>query len=416
MSAQRINTVVIGGGPAGLAMSYYLSQQGREHVVLEQGRVAESWRSKRWDSLTLVAPNWTLQLPGFPYQGDDPDGYMSKDDVVAFLERYAHSFQASLRTGVQVMSVEQPPAGDGYLVRTDDTILEAVNVVIATGEYQVPKIPPCGAHLSPEVVQIAAFNYRRPQALPPGAVLVVGSGESGCQIAEELRHNGRTVYLSTGTTGWGPRRYRGRNGIWWAVQAGLFDQTVDTLPPGRPKYVGPQVTGTDGGHGLNLHTLARDGVMLLGRLQDIDADRVRFAPDLHENIAKSDTFATNYCQAIDDYIHTHGIDAPVADLSRYTQAYDVSGAAPMLELDVKAAGLAAVIWATGYRPDFSWLHVPVLDEEGYPVHKRGVTSHSGLCFLGLDWLHKRKSGIFLGVGEDAEYLASCLATRTANGG
>jgi putative flavoprotein involved in K+ transport len=416
MSAQRIDTAVIGGGQAGLALSYYLTQQGRAHVVLEQGRVAESWRSKRWDSLTLVGPNWTLQLPGFPYQGADPDGFMAKDDVTTFLERYAQSFQAPLRTGVRVIAVEDKPAGDGYVVRMEDTTCEATNVVIATGEYQVPKIPPCGAHLPPEVMQIAAYQYRRPEALPPGAVLVVGSGESGCQIAEELRHTGRTVYLSTGTTGWVPRRYRGRDCIWWAVQAGLFEQTVDTLPPGRPKYVGPQVTSTDGGHDLNLHTLARAGIILLGRLRDIDADRVRFAPDLHENIAKSDAVATNFANAIDAYIHTHGIDAPVEDLPRYTQAYDASGTAPLLELDVKATRLATVIWATGYRPDFSWLRVPVFDAEGYPIHKRGVTSHSGLYFLGLDWLHKRRSGMFLGIGEDAEYLASCIATRTAHGG
>jgi putative flavoprotein involved in K+ transport len=253
-------------------------------------------------------------------------------------------------------------------------------------------------------MQLAAYQYRRPEALPPGAVLVVGSGESGCQIAEELRHTGRTVYLSTGTTGWVPRRYRGRDCIWWAVQAGLFEQTVDMLPPGRPKYVGPQVTGADGGHDLNLHTLARAGVILLGRLQDIDADRVRFASDLHENIAKSDAVATNFSKAIDTYIHTHGIDAPVENLPQYTQAYDASGAAPVLELHVKATRLATVIWATGYRPDFSWLRVPVLDAEGYPIHKRGVTSYPGLYFLGLDWLHKRKSGMFLGIGEDAEYL------------
>ena len=217
---------------------------------------------------------------------------MSKDAVVAFLERYADSFQAPLRAGVRVMAVEPQPASDGYVVRTDDPILEAANVVIAAGEYQVPTIPACGARLPPEVVQIAAFDYRRPQALPPGAVLVVGSGESGCQIAEELRGNGRIVYLSTGTTGWAPRRYRGMDGIWWAVQVGLFEQTLDTLPPGRAKYIGPQVTGVDGGHDLNLHTVARDGVILLGRLQDIDADKVRFAPDLPENIAKSDTFVT----------------------------------------------------------------------------------------------------------------------------
>ena len=409
---RHIDTVVIGGGQAGLAMSYCLTQRGFEHIVLERNRLVESWRSKRWDSLTLVAPNWTLDLPGFAYDGLDPDGFMSKDEVVAFLERYAASFDAPLQTGTAVRAVANDPAGNGYILETDRTTFRAKSVVIATGEYQLPKVPLSSANLSPRVAQVAAFDYRHPDALPTGAVLVVGSGESGCQIAQELRDAGRAVYLSTGTTGWIPREYRAKDGVYWAIEVGVFDQTVDTQPPGRPKYVGPQSTGRDGGHDLNLHTLARDGVVLLGRLEGIDAETVTFASDLHENIGASDEFALGFCTAVDEYIEANGLDAPVEEIPRYSDAYERSSADPILELDLVATGIAVVTWATGYRPDFGWVRVPVLDDLGYPIHDRGVTRWPGLYFLGLDWLYKMKSGTFLGIGEDAEYLATAIAQRS----
>ena len=245
--------------------------------------------------------------------------------------------------------------------------------------------------------------------LPDGAVLVVGSGESGCQIAEELRQSGRNVYLSTGTTGWLPRRYRGKDTVWWAAKIGLFDQTVDTLPPGPPKFVGPQQTGQGGGHDLNLYTLARDGVILLGRLQDISGGKFRFASDLYENIAKSEEFTIDLCKFADEYIQVNGIDAPPEDTPRFTQAFRESRE-PISELDIQATGITAVIWATGYRPDFRWLQVPILDEGGYPIHKRGVTKCPGLYLLGFDWLYKFKSGLLFDGGEDAEYIAFCIAT------
>jgi putative flavoprotein involved in K+ transport len=412
MIARRIDTVVIGGGKAGLAMSYCLTQRRREHIVLEEGRVAESWRSKRWDSLCLVGPNWTVQLPGFPYQKGDPDGYMSKDEVTTFLERYAQSFGAPVRTSVRVTSVDQASIGSGYVMRMDGGgTIEAANVVVATGEYQMPKIPASAATLPSDVVQIAAFDYRHPGMLPPGAVLVVGSGESGCQIAEELRASGRSVYLSTGTNGWVPRQYRGKNSVWWIERMGRWDHTVDDLPPGRPKFIGPQTTGKDGGHDLNLHTLARAGVTLLGRVEDIDGPWIRFAPDLHENVTKSDAFATAFRNAVDECVQANGIDVAPSDFPRHTEAYAAAGSDPIRELNVTVAKLTALIWATGYRPDFGWLRLPVLDEQGYPVHKRGVSDHPGLYFLGFDWLYKRKSGLLLGVGEDAEYLSSCIQAR-----
>jgi putative flavoprotein involved in K+ transport len=412
---QDVDVVVVGGGQAGLAMSYYLTQQGRQHIVLEQKRIAESWRSKRWNSLVLVAPNWTLQFPGFSYKGDDPDGFMSKDEVAAFFEQYAQSFNSAVQTGIRVISLEQNSDSDGYSVQTNDTIYEAANVVIATGQYQLPKIPSCSVNLPSAMVQIAAYDYRCPDVLPPGGIVVVGSGESGCQIAEELRHSGRNVYLSTGTTGWAPRRYRGKDTVWWLVKVGMFDQTVDILPPGPPKFVGPQSTGKAGGHDLNLHTLARDGVVLLGRLRDISDGKFWFASDLRDNIARSDEFAIDACKAIDEYIQTNGIDAPAENIPQYTQAYGELGVEPILELDIQTAGIAAIIWATGYRPDFGWVHVPIFDEVGYPIHKRGVTRYPGLYLLGFDWLYKFKSGLLLGVGEDAEYIASCIASRNSSG-
>ena len=260
MSSQLTEVVVIGGGQAGLALSYCLTEQGRSHVVLEQDRIVESWRSKRWDSLRLIAPNWSLRLPGFAYSGDDPDGFMGKDEVVAHLETYARSFAAPVREGVRVTAIERSPADPHFLVRTQDDSYRASQVVLATGALQRPRVPACAAALPTGVTQVVAPAYRNPRSLPPGAVLVVGSGETGCQIAEELVRAGRRVFLSGGRSWWAPRRYRGRDVAVWSRLVGWFERTVDELPPGaRTGQSNPQLTGGDGGHDMNVHTLAREG-------------------------------------------------------------------------------------------------------------------------------------------------------------
>jgi putative flavoprotein involved in K+ transport len=382
--------------------------------VLEQARIAEGWRSQRWDSLRLIGPNWTLRLPGWQYQGPDPDAFMGRDEVVGHLEAYAKSFNAPVREGVRVIAVERDPAGAGFLVRTDDGVYSAHQVIVATGALQRPFVPAWGADLPPGVAQIVPYTYRNPAALPPGAVLVVGSGQSGCQIAEELRRAGRAVYLSVSRS-WGvPRRYRGRDISSWFRPVGWWSQTVDDLPPGsRAGLPNPQLTGAGGGHDLTAYTLARAGVVLLGRLSGVRDGKAIFAPDLATNLAQGDEQARRFLGSIDDYIRAEGLDAPAEGFpSCLVPSDELIPAAPE-EVDLTDAGIGTVVWATGYRPDLGWVRLPVLDAAGYPVQRRGVTAEPGLYFLGLDWLHKRSSGLFGGMCDDAVYLASVIAADQA---
>jgi putative flavoprotein involved in K+ transport len=410
MDQERFEVVVVGGGQAGLAMSHHLTARGRAHVVLEQECLAESWRSRRWDSLHLVVPNAMLRLPGFAYAGDDPDGFLGKAAVVAFLETYARSFGAPVREGVRVTAVARDPAGANFLVRTSDGDYRAERVVVATGALQRPRVPDWAAALPAGIAQVVPTAYRNPAALPPGAVLVVGSGETGCQIAEELRRAGRDVYLSVGRGWWCPRRYRGREIGYWTEDLGGFDRTVDGLPPGaRDGGPGPQLTGSDGGRDLNVHTLAREGVVLVGHCQGVRDGRVAFALDLAETLAKGDEQALGFLRSVDEFVRQRGLVAPAEGPPAYLlPVAELARGAPA-ELDLAEAGIGAVVWATGYRPDLGWLGQPILDAEGYPVQRRGVTSVPGLYLLGLHWLYKARSGLFDGVGDDAAYLAAVIA-------
>ena len=411
---ERTDTVVIGAGQAGLAASYYLTKQGRDHVVLEKSRVGEAWRSGRWDSFTLVTPNWTLQLPGFPYRGDAPDAFLPRDEVVAYLERYAESFDSPIRLGVEALSVAQRPDNGRYVytVETTSGPIEAENVIVAAGRFQTPKIPRVGRELPGHILQIHSGAYRNPEALPPGAVLVVGTGQSGAQIAQELYQAGRQVYLSVGSAGRAPRRYRGKDITWWIDATGLWKQTVDQLPSPKAKFAGsPHVSGKAGGRTLNLHQFARDGVVLLGRLVGASEGQAAFAPDLKENLAKADKFAEDLKRAIDKYILQAGLDAPEkpSDAGEPLDGYD---AEIVTELDLTAAGISTVIWATGYGYDFGWVRLPVFDADGFPAQKRGVTAYPGLYFLGLPWLHTAGSGVISGVGDDAAHVTADIAARS----
>jgi len=405
--SERLNTVIVGGGQAGLAISYYLKQEQRDHVVLERStQAANTWRNHRWDSFTLVTPKWQMRLPGAEYDGDDPDGFMPRDGIVAYLERYAEGNHLPVRYGVNVSSIEPRPGNRGWIIRTDQGAFEADNVVVATGLFQQPRVPAAAAGLTAAVAQLTSDQYRSPEALAPGAVLVVGSGQSGAQIAEELYQSGRRVFLSVGTAGRAPRRYRGRDTTWWLYKFWM-DQTVDSLPSPKARFAAnPAVTGKDGGHALNLHQFYRDGVVLLGHLQDAREGRLILKPDLHESLEKVDRFEADLLKGIDEAIAARGIDAPEETVPVLRDGY----AAPqILDLDVKTAGIGTVIWATGYTFDFGLVKVPVTDEFGYPVQRRGVTAYKGLYFLGLPWLHTAKSGLFAGVGEDAAYLAEQIA-------
>jgi putative flavoprotein involved in K+ transport len=406
--SEHVETVVVGGGQAGLAVSYHLSRQGRPHTILEQAsQPAEAWRNHRWDSFTLVTPNWTVRMPGAEYQGDEPDGFMSREEVVAYLEDYIERFRLPIQYGVRVSSVEAN--GAGYLVHTGEATLEVTNAVIATGLVQQPKIPPFSANLPEEVQQLHSSQYRNPAALTAGAVLVVGSAQSGGQIAEELYQSGRKVYICVSSAGWGPRRYRGQDIVRWMDRAGFNAVTVDKLPSPKMRFAASAlVSGKDGGHTLNVHQFARDGVTLLGRIQDAQGSRITLAPDLKENLAKSDKFMADLLKRIDDYIEKSGLDVPPADLPKLRNGYD---AEVITGLDLQSAGITSVIWATGYKFDFSLVRLPILDGDGYPIQKRGITDYPGLYFVGLPWLHTAKSGLLFGVGNDAAAIVADISGR-----
>lgn len=402
------DTLVIGGGQAGLTMSYYLTQAGRDHLVLEKRRLASAWR-ERWDSFTLVTPNFALRLPTMEYAGDDPDGFLSRDQVVGHLEQFAASFEAPVREGVEVTALEAAPTAGGLMARTSEGDYTARNVVVATGPFQDPRVPPFSRHIDGAVTQIHSSQYRNPRQLPPGAVLVVGSGQSGAQIAEELLEAGRVVYLSTGRAGRVPRRYRGRESARWMEDMGLTQRTADKLPtPSHRFQPNPHVSGKGGGRTLNLHRFVRQGMVLLGHLEGAEGTRLTFAPDLPDNLAAADKFASEFQEAVDKFILAQGIDAPAGDLAEERDGYDH----PVLtHVDLEAEGVQTIIWATGYRVDFSWVKFPIFDEFGYPVHDRGVTAQPGLYFLGLLWLHTASSSLLAGVGDDAAHLAGHIARR-----
>lgn len=408
---ERVEVAVVGAGQAGLAVSRCLTEQGRDHVVLERAtRLAEPWRSGRWDSFTLVSPNWSLRLPGFPYQGDEPNGFMHRDDVVRYFEDYAASFNPPIRFGVEVTVVEPSPIGNGFVVTTGDSRLTADHVVVATGAYQQPKVPTAAARLPAGILQLHSSQYRNPDALPPGAVLVVGTAQSGGQIAEELYQSGRRVYLSVGRAGRAPRRYRGKDIGEWLVQIGFFEQSYATAPEPKERFESPpHVSGKDGGRTLNLHRFARDGVQLLGRLQAADKGTLHLAPDLHENLARADGFAAFVTTVIDGYVDKTGLDAPPAEDEPVLQ--DGFATEQLTQLDLAAAGITSVIWATGYRYDYSWVRFPVFDQYGSPVQQPAVTAVPGLYFLGLGWPHTRKSATIFGVGDDAASVAAAIADR-----
>jgi putative flavoprotein involved in K+ transport len=378
-------------------------------VILEKERMVKAWRDERWDSFTLVIPNWTLGLPDMPYDGDEPDGFMTREQVIDYLERFSGVFDPPILEGVEATAVEAAPGSDDLIVRSTGGDFRAANVVVAAGMFQSPSIPALSERLTAEVLQIHSSQYRNPDQLPSGAVLVVGSGQSGAQIAEELSEYGREVYLATGRAGRLPRCYRGEDGARWLWRTGMADRTVDQLPSPAARFAASaHVSGKDGGHTLNLHRFSRDGITLLGHVRDGHGTRLQIAPDLKENLAAADKVAREFQQAVDKFIEREGLQAPEDDEPELRDGFE----APVVtELDLEAAGISTIIWSTGYSFDFSWVKFPVFDEVGYPVQERGVTPQPGLYFLGLPWLHTIKSGLLAGVGEDAAYVAGHIESR-----
>lgn len=404
---KRIDTIIVGGGQGGLSISYYLTQKGRDHIILEQAdQAGEVWRN-RWDSFTLITPNWMTRLPGAEYNGDNPDSFMPRDEVVTYFENYIKKFDLPIKYGTQVTSIK--PGKTGYLVKTAQDEFEATNVVIAAGLHQQPKIPAVNTNLSSEIHQLHSSEYRNPTDLPDGAVLVVGSAQSGCQIAEELYQSGRKVYLSVGTSGRIPRRYRGKDITRWFYEIGFYDKTVDKLPSPKAKFAGSvHGTGKDGGHTINLHQFVKDGVFLLGHIQGANGSQIVLAEDLHENLEKADKFEAEVVKQIDDYILKSNQDLPVETLPELRDGYKSE---EILELDLNSAGVTSVIWATGFKFEFNLVKMPVFDEDGYPIQKRGVTWAPGLYFVGLPFLHTSQSGLLAGVGADAAHVVEHITAR-----
>ncbi|WP_328618312.1 MSMEG_0569 family flavin-dependent oxidoreductase [Amycolatopsis sp. NBC_00355] len=402
--------IVVGGGQAGLSMSHCLTSAGVGHVVLERERAGHEWRTRRWDSFCLVTPNWQCRLPGFPYPGDDPDGFMVRDEIVTYLESYVKEFDVPLCEGVEARRLRRLPGG-GFRLTTSAGELTADHVVLATGPYQVPLKPRLAERLPEHVVQLHSAEYRNPDQLPDGDVLVVGTGQSGCQIAEDLHLAGRRVHLAVGSAPRVARRYRGRDVVAWLDEMGYYNRGIDEFADADAVRfrANHYVTGRDGGHDIDLRAFAAQGMQLYGRLNDVRNGQLSFADDLRRNLDAADAVSEGIKDSIDAYIAKREVAAPKED--RYKPVWEPRDS----QRTLGAEALSAVVWSTGFGRDHRWIDVPVFDGKGYPTHHRGVTSCPGLYFLGLPWQHTWGSGRFCGVAADAEYLARRI-TDVGRGG
>jgi len=404
------SVVIIGGGQAGLSLSYYLKQRSIDHVVFEKRAAMHSWRTQRWDNFCLVTPNWQCKLPGHDYRGHDPHGFMKKDEILGYLESFKASVNAPLREGVSVQLVT-PRAEGGYLVKTSEGDCTADQVTVASGGYHLPIIPRMAERLPKNVVQMHSEQYRNAASLPEGPVLVVGSGQSGAQIAEDLHLEGRKVVLAIGDAPRCARFYRGKDVVDWLADMGYYDMGVTEHPlrQGVRDNTNHYVTGRDGGRDIDLRKFALEGMQLYGPMCGVDDGVLKFEPRLGAALDHADKIYNSINAGIDKYIAANGIDAPAGE--PYVPVWLPNE--ERTELDLQAAGITSIIWCIGFAPDFSWLDAPVFNGRGHPQHFRGVTQQPGLYFLGLPWLHTWGSGRFSGVARDALYLAERIEARRA---
>ncbi|MVU78418.1 MSMEG_0569 family flavin-dependent oxidoreductase [Nocardia sp. ET3-3] len=405
-SAEHHEVVVIGGGQAGLSISWHLTRRGIDHVVLERDTVGHEWLDTRWDNFTLVTPNWQCALPGYRYNGSDPDGFMPRDEVYAWLRGYADTFDPPVREHVEVTGVSLAGSG-GFTVDTTAGALHADQVVVAVGGYHTPLIPRFAEKLPDSILQLHSARYRNAADLPEGAVLVVGTGQSGAQIAEDLHLAGRRVHLAVGNAPRVARFYRGRDCVAWLQDMGHYDIPIEDQPGGLGKRENTNhyVTGRDGGRDIDLRQFAREGMALYGRMAHIDGSTAYFEPSLARSLDAADAVADGIKDSIDAYIARENISAPSE--SRYVPVWRPEH--EPTEVDLEAQGITSVVWSVGFRTDYRWLHVGVFDGEGHPCHNRGVTAVPGLYFLGLPWLHTWGSGRFAAIARDAEYVAERIA-------
>ncbi len=398
-SERRYGAIVVGGGQAGLSASYWLSQAGVDHAVFEKKSAMHKWRDERWDNFCLVTPNWQCQLPGHPYDGPDPHGFMVKQEILAYLDGFARKTNAAVREGVEVLAVERER--DFFHVTTSEGRFSADAVFLATSLYGDPYRPLCAERVPDSIAQIHSAEYRNAAALPAGSVVVVGSGQSGAQIAEDLHLAGRNVHLVTGNAPRCARFYRGRDVVDWLTDIGQYEITVADEGMGRKRQdTNHYLTGRDGGRDIDLRAFARDGMSLYGRLKDVASGRMMFEPNLEANLDGADRVYNGINGLIDRHIADKGIEAPPGSV--YEPVWT-----PRKEpeaLDLVASGVAAIVWATGFTPDWSYVRLPIFDGSGYPVNRRGITSVPGVFVLGLPWLWTWGSGRFLSVGRDAGHV------------
>ena len=402
-----IDTLIVGAGQAGVAMSEHLSKLGVPHLVLERERIAERWRTGRWDSLVANGPAWHDRFPGLEFDGLDPDAFASKDQVADYFEAYAKAFNAPIRTGVEVHRVQRNADRPGFTVTTSEGVIEAQHVVVATGPFQRPVIPPIAAQAG-AISQIHSADYRNPQQLPEGAVLVVGAGSSGVQIADELQRSGRQVYLSVGAHDRPPRSYRNRDFCWWLGVLGQWD--AEGVEPGK-EHVTIAVSGARGGETIDFRRLAQQGMTLVGLTQSFSNGVVNFEANLAENLARGDENYLALLDAADAYIARNGLDLPSEPEARDMLPDPVCVSQPILQLDLAKAGVTSIIWATGYGVDYQWLQVDAFDANGKPRHQRGVSSEPGVYFVGLPWLSRRGSAFIWGVWHDARHIGEHIAKQ-----
>jgi putative flavoprotein involved in K+ transport len=407
MPIEKIEALVVGGGQAGVAMSEHLSNNGIPHLVLERHRIAERWRSERWDSLVANGPAWHDRFPGMEFPNTDPDAFPNKETIADYFVAYAEKIAAPIRCGVEVVDVRRNVGHPGFRVETSEGVMEANYVVAATGPFQRPVLPA----IVPEdagIMQIHSNAYRNPDQLPKGAVLVVGAGSSGVQIADELLRSGKRVYLSVGPHDRPPRSYRGLDYCWWLGILGKWDATA--REPGA-EHVTISVSGARGGYTVEFRRLATQGMLLVGRTESFKDGVVRFAPDLAGNLARGDANYMSVLDEADAYVDRYGLDLPEEADARNIVPDPLCVTDPILELNLAEAGIASIVWATGYDVDFGWLKVDAFDEQGRPKHQRGISAEPGVYFLGLPWLSRRGSSFIWGVWHDAKYLADQISTQ-----
>ena len=409
MSVEKIDTLVVGAGQAGIALCEHLGQQGVPFLVLEKSRIAEAWRTSRWDALVTNGPVWHDRFPNLEFIGNAPDAFVGKDRVAEYIEKYADMVNAPVRTGIEVLSARPFKDRAGFHVETSDGVIEAMRIVSATGAFQHPVIPPI-VPKDARVHQMHSAEYRNPDQLADGAVMVVGAGSSGAQIADELNRAGRKVFLSVGPHDRPPRRYRGRDFVWWLGVLGLWDMAAQK--PGT-EHVTISVSGAYGGHTMDFRRLAGEGVTLLGMANTYENGALTFADDVRKNVDAGDA---SYNQLLDDadaYVAAMGLDLPLDPDARAVFPEPASLTDPIDSLDFAAEGITTIIWATGYKQDFGWLKADAFDDKGAPIHQRGVSKEPGLYFLGLPWQSRRGSTFLWGVWHDAKFVADQIAIQRA---